>query len=113
MKKLLQALFSMSADTMSPAKRWTALGVLSLSLFVVTMDMMILLMALPKLIIDLSPTTAQQLWIVDVYSLILAGLLIPMSALADRWGRKKLLLTGFFIFSVASVLVLFVRTAVS
>ncbi len=111
MKKLLQALFSMSADTMSPAKRWTALGVLSLSLFVVTMDMMILLMALPKLIIDLSPTTAQQLWIVDVYSLILAGLLIPMSALADRWGRKKLLLTGFFIFSVASVLVLFVTTA--
>lgn len=111
MKKLLQALFSMSADTMSPAKRWTALGVLSLSLFVVTMDMMILLMALPKLIIDLSLTTAQQLWIVDVYSLILAGLLIPMSALADRWGRKKLLLTGFFIFSVASVLVLFVTTA--
>lgn len=107
----MKSLFSIDAKTLSPARRWAALTVLSVSLFVVMMDMMILLMALPDLIADINPTGSQQLWIIDVYSLILAGLLIPMSALADRWGRKKLLLSGFLLFGVASSLVFFASTA--
>ncbi|KAB2328914.1 MFS transporter [Bacillus mesophilum] len=92
---------------MSAKQRWTALIVLSVSLFVVMMDMTILMMALPNLVKDLNATSAEQLWIVDIYSLVLAGLIITMSALADRWGRKRTLLTGFFIFGIVSLLVVF------
>ncbi|OUZ10321.1 hypothetical protein BHE97_08240 [Aeromicrobium sp. PE09-221] len=105
-------LTSRTAESMTTRQRWAALLMLAGSLLVVMMDMTILIMALPALVEDLGPSSAQQLWIIDIYSLILAGLLIPMSALADRWGRKKVLLTGFAIFGVVSVLVLFATSAV-
>ena len=73
---------------MMTSKRWTALVVLAVSLFVVTMDMTILIMALPELVRELEPSGTQQLWIVDI-SLVLAGFIIPLSAFADKWGRKK------------------------
>ena len=111
MKNILTSFFSKSADTMTAKQRWTALVVLAGSLFVVMMDMTILFLALPGMIKELNPTATEQLWIIDVYALILAGLLIPMSALADRWGRKKILLTGFAIFGLVSVSVIFAQTA--
>lgn len=111
MKNIIKTLFTKSADTMSAKQRWTALVVLAGSLFVVMMDMTILFLALPGIIKELNPTATEQLWIIDVYSLILAGLLIPMSALADRWGRKKILLAGFAIFGLVSVSVVFAHTA--
>ncbi|TWT25571.1 MFS transporter [Corynebacterium canis] len=96
---------------MTKRRRWLALGLLSLGLLMVVMDMTILIMALPNLIEDLQSTATEQLWIVDVYSLILAGLLIPMSALADRYGRKKVLLIGFALFGLVSALVLVAATS--
>ena len=87
-------------------RRWACLAVLSVSLLAVVMDMSVLNVALPDLAADLSPSATQQLWIVDVYSLVLAGLLVSMSALADRWGRKRLLLAGFGVFGAASLVVL-------
>ncbi|MEN2740837.1 MFS transporter [Microbacterium sp. X-17] len=101
----------LAAETMTHRQRWLALTMLAGSLLVVMMDMTILIMALPGLIEDLEPSASQQLWIVDIYSLILAGLLIPMSALADRFGRKRMLLIGFALFGVVSVLVLFATSA--
>ncbi|CAL9355405.1 Antiseptic resistance protein [Nocardiopsis dassonvillei] len=91
-------------------RRWAGLAVLSASLLVVAMDMTILNVALPDLAAHLRPTAAQQLWIIDVYSLVLAGLLVPMSALADRWGRRLILLAGFTVFGGASLLVLLADT---
>ncbi|WP_255307985.1 MFS transporter [Streptomyces marincola] len=96
--------------TLSPRRRWAALAVLSASLLVVVMDMTILNVALPGLTADLAPSASQQLWIVDIYSLVLAGLLVAMSALADRWGRKLLLLAGFAVFGGASLVVLIADT---
>ena len=71
--------FYKTTDMMT-SKRWTALVVLAVSLFVVTMDMTILIMALPELVRELEPSGTQQLWIVDIYSLVLAGFIIPLSA---------------------------------
>lgn len=98
---------------MTKRRCWAALGLLSLGLLMVVMDMTILIMALPNLIADLESTATEQLWIVDAYSLILAGLLIPMSALADRFGRKKVLLIGFALFGLVSALVLVAETSVA
>nr|WP_225984267.1 MFS transporter [Epidermidibacterium keratini] len=97
--------------SLSKRQRWSALTMLSVGLMIVVMDMTILIMALPNLVAELSSTATEQLWIVDVYSLVLAGLLIPMSAVADRWGRKKILLTGFAIFGIVSALVLIATTS--
>lgn len=93
-----------------PGRRWAALAVLAASLLVVVMDMTVLNVALPDLIDDLRPDAVTQLWIVDAYPVLLAGLLVPASALADRWGRKRMLLSGFTVFGVASLLVLVCTT---
>ena len=53
------------------------------------MDMTILIMALPELVRELEPSGTQQLWIVDIYSLVL-GFIIPLSAF-DKWGRKNII----------------------
>lgn len=91
---------------LSGGRRWACLAVLSASLLVVVMDMTILVVALPRLAAELAPSADQQLWIVDVYSLVQGGALVPMSALADRWGRKRLLLAGFAVLGGTSLLVL-------
>ncbi|GAA0959863.1 MFS transporter [Actinocorallia libanotica] len=87
-------------------RRWAALAVLSASLLLVAMDMTILNVALPEISADLRPDAVQLLWIVDVYSLVVAGLLVTAGALGDRWGRKRMLLAGFAVFGLASVAVL-------
>nr|WP_055505706.1 MFS transporter [Nonomuraea pusilla] len=83
-------------------RRRAALAVLSGSVLLVVMDMTVLNVALPAISRDLRPDSVQLLWIVDVYSLVLAGLLVTASALGDRWGRRRTLLTGFALFGLAS-----------
>lgn len=95
---------------MSYARRWSSAVVLSVSLLVITIDLTILNIALPDLAADLRPTASEQLWIIDAYSLILAGLLLSASSLADRFGRKRMLLLGYVVFGVASALVLWADT---
>lgn len=92
-------------------RRWAGLAVLAASLLVVVMDMTVLNVALPDLTADLQAGALAQLWIVDVYSLVLAGLLVPVAALADRWGRRRMLLTGFTIFAAASLAALVAGSA--
>lgn len=99
--------FYRTAQDMTAKQRWMALIVLAVSLFVIVMDMTILIMALPDVIQDIKPTASQQLWIVDIYSLVLAGFIIPMSIFADKWGRKKVLLVGFSLFGLTSLLIVF------
>ncbi|MFD9892570.1 MFS transporter [Amycolatopsis sp. NPDC059027] len=88
-------------------KRWWALAVLALPTLLISVDMTVLGFALPYLSEDLAPSGAEQLWIVDIYSFVLAGLLVFMGTLGDRVGRRKLLLTGAVAFGVASVLAAF------
>ncbi|AIJ23793.1 MFS transporter [Amycolatopsis methanolica] len=82
---------------------WAALGVLVLPVLLISVDMTVLGFALPYLSEDLGPTGAEQLWIVDIYSFVLGGLLVLMGTLGDRIGRRKLLLSGAVAFGVASV----------
>ncbi|NNG38710.1 MFS transporter [Flexivirga sp. ID2601S] len=92
-----------ASDVQAHPRRWAGLVVLAGSLLVVAMDMTILNVALPSIGESLRPSATQTLWIVDVYSLVLAGLLVTVSALGDRWGRRLMLIGGFTIFGLASI----------
>ena len=93
------------------AQEWTGLAVLLLPLLLVSMDVSVLYFAVPFISRDLEPTSAQQLWIFDVYGFVLAGLLITMGSLGDRIGRRRLLLAGALAFSLASVGAAYSHTA--
>ncbi|MFD9943364.1 MFS transporter [Nonomuraea sp. NPDC059023] len=101
---------TLSTAPVAHKRRWAGLAVLSASLLLVVMDMTILNVALPAISASLRPDAIQLLWMVDVYSLVLAGLLVTVSALGDRWGRKRMLLTGFGVFGLASVLVMWAES---
>ncbi|MFE2299793.1 MFS transporter [Streptomyces sp. NPDC059445] len=84
--------------------RWLALCVLVLAVLLVTVDATVLGLATPYISEDLEPSGTQLLWIGDVYSFVIAGLLVSMGSLGDRIGRKRLLLAGSMAFGLISVL---------
>ncbi|MQS38648.1 MFS transporter [Streptomyces katsurahamanus] len=91
-------------ETVRAPGRWLALSVLVFAVLLVAVDATVLGLATPFLSEDLAPSGTQLLWIGDVYSFVIAGLLISMGSLGDRIGRKKLLLTGAVAFGAVSVL---------
>src|SRR4029453_17977969 len=80
------------------------LGGLALAGVVYAMDLTVLHLAVPSLSAELQPSSAQLLWITDIYGFMVAGFLITMGTLGDRIGRRRLLLTGAAGFGVVSVL---------
>ncbi|MFE6715694.1 MFS transporter [Streptomyces sp. NPDC057695] len=91
-------------------RAWTALGVLMLPLLLVSMDVSVLYFALPAISADLRPGVTEQLWILDIYGFVLAGLLITMGALGDRVGRRTVLLGGTALFGLASAAAAYAHT---
>jgi EmrB/QacA subfamily drug resistance transporter len=84
-------------------RRWQALGVLALSLLVITMGNTILNVGLPTIREELDASSSQLQWIVDSYLLVFAGLLLAAGSLGDRFGRKRALMTGLVVFGLGSV----------
>jgi DHA2 family multidrug resistance protein-like MFS transporter len=101
-----------SADGTQLAGRreWLGLAVLALPTLLLSIDVSVLYLALPFLAADLGADGTQQLWIMDIYSFVLAGFLVTMGTLGDRIGRRKLLLIGAALFGVASVVAAFSRS---
>ena len=85
-------------------REWAGLAVLALPTLLLSVDIFVLLLALPKIDADLRASSTQQLWISDSYGFLLAGFLVTMGTLGDRIGRRKLLLIGAAAFGAASVL---------
>ncbi len=100
----------MKPSNLTKARRWACLFAVLFGEFVVAIDMTVLNIALPSLTAELQPTSDQQLWIVDAYSLVLAGLLVSSSSLSDRIGRKRMLLSGFALFGIASAFIIWANS---
>ncbi|MCX4762368.1 MFS transporter [Streptomyces sp. NBC_01275] len=83
-------------------RRWLVLAVVSGSLLLCGIDLTVLHVAVPSMSRELEPSPAQLLWIVDVYSLTLAALLVTCGTLGDRIGRRRMVLSGFLTFGLAS-----------
>jgi EmrB/QacA subfamily drug resistance transporter len=92
-------------------RRWWTLGVLALSLIVISLDNTILNVALPTLERDLDASASQLQWIVDSYMLVFAGLLLTAGALGDRFGRKRALTFGLVVFGAGSLASAFAGSA--
>jgi DHA2 family multidrug resistance protein-like MFS transporter len=95
----------------APRRAWVALAVLMLPVLLVSVDNTVLSFALPAISRDLAPTAAQQLWIIDAYPLVLAGLLVAMGSAGDRFGRRRMLIIGSVGFALLSIVAAFAPTA--
>jgi DHA2 family multidrug resistance protein-like MFS transporter len=97
-----------TTDTPRAGRReWIGLAVLALACLLYVMDLTVLHLAVPAISADLKPSSAQLLWIIDIYGFMVAGFLITMGTLGDRIGRRKLLLIGAAAFGVLSLLAAF------
>ncbi|HCT76748.1 MAG TPA: MFS transporter [Micromonosporaceae bacterium] len=88
-------------------RRWAILGVLVISLLVVVLDNTVLNVAMRTLadpVHGLGATQSELEWSINSYTLVFAGLLFSFGVLGDRWGRKRMLLTGLVLFGLASLL---------
>ncbi len=92
-------------------REWIGLAVLALACVLYAMDLTVLHLAVPSLSEELKPSSAQLLWIVDIYGFLVAGSLITMGTLGDRIGRRRLLLSGAAAFGLASMLAAFSTSA--
>ncbi|MET1051579.1 MAG: MFS transporter [Mycetocola sp.] len=88
-------------------RAWVALAILMLPVLLVSVDNTVLNFALPAISEALTPSGTSLLWMIDIYPLVLAGLLVSMGSLGDRIGRKKLLLVGSAGFGIVSVIAAF------
>jgi EmrB/QacA subfamily drug resistance transporter len=84
-------------------RRWWALSVLCLSLFIVVLGNTVLNIGIPTLVRELHASDRDLQWMVDAYALVFAGLLFTGGTLGDRFGRKGALTAGLLVFAAGSV----------
>ena len=82
--------------------KWFILAIVSCALFLIAVDMTVLYTALPTLTHDLKATAAEKLWIINAYTLVVAGLLPGFGTLGDRVGHKRMMI-GMLLFGAASL----------
>ena len=103
-----------TSETADPAKatrrEWVGLAVLTLGALMYVMDLTVLHLAVPKMSAALRPSSAQLLWIIDIYGFFVAGCLVTMGALGDRIGSRRMLLAGATAFGLTSLLAAFSMT---
>ncbi|MEG1214332.1 MAG: SmvA family efflux MFS transporter, partial [Leclercia sp.] len=92
-------------------RQWLALVIIVLVYIPVAIDATVLHVAAPTLSMTLGASGNELLWIIDIYSLVMAGMVLPMGALGDRIGFKRLLIIGSTLFGLSSLAAAFAPTA--
>lgn len=90
---------------------WVPLAALCLAFFVEMVDNTLLSIALPTIGRDLGSGTTALQWVTGAYSLTFGGLLLTAGSVADRFGRRRVLLVGLAVFGLLSLCVLAVHTS--
>ncbi|WP_256942830.1 MFS transporter [Achromobacter xylosoxidans] len=86
----------------TPRRYWAAATVMTgISLSV--LDTTIANVALPTIAVDLNASPAQAVWIVNAYNLAVVMMLLPLSALAERIGFRRMFTFGLMLFTLASL----------
>ena len=84
-------------------RQWLALVIIVMAYIPVAIDATVLHVAAPTLSMTLNASGNELLWIIDIYSLVMAGMVLPMGALGDRLGFKRLLIMGSVLFGLSSL----------
>jgi EmrB/QacA subfamily drug resistance transporter len=87
----------------SPRTRWIGLLFVSLGISLIIVDSTIINVSIPAIIEDLGITSTQVQWVQESYTLVFAALLLVFGSLADRFGRRRMMVIGMAVFTVASV----------
>jgi EmrB/QacA subfamily drug resistance transporter len=87
----------------SSRARWFGLVFISIAVALIIVDSTIVNVAIPAVVKDLGITSTQVQWVQESYTLVFAALLLVFGTVADRYGRRRLLLTGVVLFSLSSV----------
>lgn len=95
------------------SRQWLTLLAILMVYVPVAIDATVLHVAAPTLSGALGTSGNELLWIIDIYSLVMAGMVLPMGALGDKIGFKRLLLLGSAIFGVASLAAAFATSALT
>ena len=82
----------------TPLQRWLLLATVGVGITIITIDNTILYTALPSLVEDLGASSTQQLWIVNIYAIVIAGLLLGTGTLGDKIGHRRMFVAGLIIF---------------
>ncbi|GAA3590377.1 DHA2 family efflux MFS transporter permease subunit [Klugiella xanthotipulae] len=85
-------------------KRWLGLVAVSLAVAMIIVDSTIVNVAIPSIVDDLGISSTQVQWVQESYTLVFAALLLVFGSLADRFGRRRMLVIGVTVFALASVL---------
>jgi EmrB/QacA subfamily drug resistance transporter len=93
-----------TTDAAVQQRRWWVLAVMCICLLVVVIDNTILNVALPDIQRELHATQTNEQWFLDSYTLVFAALLFTGGVAGDRYGRRRVLLGGLFVFLIGSVL---------
>lgn len=86
-------------------RRWVALVAISLAVAIIIVDSTIVAVTMPAIVRDLGLDSSQVQWAQESYTLMFAALLLTFGALADRFGRRRLLLIGLVVFAASSAAV--------
>jgi EmrB/QacA subfamily drug resistance transporter len=89
---------------MTSRARWIGLLFISIAVSLIIVDSTIVNVAIPSIVDDLGINSTQVQWVQTSYTLVFAALLIPFGTLADRIGRRRLLIVGVAVFTAASIL---------
>jgi EmrB/QacA subfamily drug resistance transporter len=85
------------------ARRWWAMGALTLAILAISLDVTVLSVALPTLAGALKASESQLQWFVTAYTLVLAAAMLPAGLLGDRYGRKTVTLIALVVFGLGSI----------
>lgn len=85
-------------------KRRMVLVTVCIALMAVISSVTGLNVAQPKLAVEFNASQSEVLWMINIYTISLAALLLPLGALGDRWGRRRMLMAGLGFFGLASII---------
>ncbi|BDZ42241.1 MFS transporter [Paraoerskovia sediminicola] len=91
------------AEPTANRRQWFALVFISIAVSLIIVDSTIVNVAIPSIVDELDISSTQVQWVQEAYTLVFASLLLVFGGLADRVGRRRMLLAGVVVFTLASV----------
>src|SRR5690349_3425996 len=82
---------------------WLAIAAVSLPMFMATLDNLVMTSALPVIRADLGASVSDLSWFMNAYTLAFATFMLPAATLGDRIGRRRVMLAGIVVFTIASI----------